>query len=189
MPLTDVAGLREALYRYVAPRVAQPADADDVVQDILERLHRHLAQVREPDRVDAWLARTARNALTDQYRRRKTRPRPTLALPDSIAEDEDDAAIDELTCCLEPLIDRLPAEQAQALRRTHLADGSQAAAARAADLSASGMRSRVQRARRALRQQLEACCALHRDAGGRITEIGRPAACGCGGQREGAPSS
>ncbi len=61
------------------------ADAQDLVQEVLLRVHRGLATYR-PGSLEGWLSRITTNAFLDEVRRRKRRP--TQALP-----EEPDAAL------------------------------------------------------------------------------------------------
>jgi len=51
-----------------------PADAADVAQVTWMQLYRHLASIREPERLPAWLARTARNESLHVASRRTETP-------------------------------------------------------------------------------------------------------------------
>ena len=54
---------------FVRRRVSNPHLADDLVADILLRVHRNLGTLDDSDRVAAWLFRIARNVIIDEYRR------------------------------------------------------------------------------------------------------------------------
>lgn len=67
-----------------------PADADDVAQEVFVRAWRGVRDLADPGRFRAWLAEIARNRCCDEIRRR-ARPvsredRPTVVLPDAGAE-------------------------------------------------------------------------------------------------------
>jgi RNA polymerase sigma-70 factor (ECF subfamily) len=66
------------------------------------------------------------------------------------------------------MVDRLPAEQAEAIRMVDLAGMSQVQAAEKVHVSHSGMKSRVQRGRARLRELLTACCNVEQDVRGRV---------------------
>lgn len=53
---------------FVARRVPM-GEVDDVVRDVLVRMHRSRADVREDDRFAAWMFRIARNAIVDVGRK------------------------------------------------------------------------------------------------------------------------
>ena len=57
------------LRAFVRPRIADPERAEDLVAEILLRIHRNLASLDDRERLPHWVARIARNAVIDEYRR------------------------------------------------------------------------------------------------------------------------
>jgi RNA polymerase sigma-70 factor, ECF subfamily len=179
-----------SLRTFVRRRVADPDTADDLVGDILVRVHRHIDQLQDPERSVAWLFRIARNAITDHYRRAARRPEELDADPQpSEAAESADRWIDgpedvlaELASCIRPLVATLPADYRRALELTDLEGRTQAEAARLEHLSVSGMKSRVQRGRQQFARILDECCVLTLDAGGGLVDFQRrhDDACGAG---------
>ena len=62
-----------------------PADAADVSQTTWLRLAEHLGRIREPDRVGAWLAATARNECLRLVRRSQRELLPGDDLPEPVS--------------------------------------------------------------------------------------------------------
>jgi RNA polymerase sigma-70 factor, ECF subfamily len=160
------------LRAFVRPRIADPERAEDLVAEILLRIHRNLASLDDRERLPNWVSRIARNAVIDEYRRvgrAREQPAGTSedAWPELSAEADDaDLVQEELSRCLRPLLCGLPPEQRRAVELIDLEGIPQANAARQEGVSVSGMKSRVQRGRRRLAQLLDACCALTFDARG-----------------------
>ncbi len=165
---------RAELLAFVSRRVESADAAEDIVQDVLERVQRtDLAAITN---VPAWLYRAARNAIVDHYRNR----RPTTPLDEShertdgIAGRRDTAepvaAIQELARCLRPLIDQLSRDYRSAVTLVDLDGYTHNAAARIAGISTSGMKSRVQRGRKRLAALLQDCCAIETTPTGAITD-------------------
>lgn len=174
---------------FVGRRIADPDAADDVAQDVLLRLHRHLEQLRDHDRLDALAYAIARNAITDHYRaaaRRRDRAGGEPPPLDAARTDDDPSAEFRagLAACLAPLVDRLDERQREALLLTDLGELTQAEAAARLGLSVPGMKSRVQRARAALARQLSSCCAVRLDAARQIGEVEKVGPCACSGSPE-----
>jgi RNA polymerase sigma-70 factor (ECF subfamily) len=180
---------------FVGRRVRQPADVDDVVQRVFLQVHRGLGSLRDEERVHAWIYRTARNAIADYYRgpvqRREVPSGDLVDLTPSadanvVAADPDEGtALHELAGCLQPLMDELPASDLEALSLTEIKGMTQAEAAGRLGLSVSGMKSRVQRARRRLRGLVEDCCRVELDRRGGIIDYQPRASCACGSCGEG----
>jgi RNA polymerase sigma-70 factor (ECF subfamily) len=168
---TDSQGVWEdfhgRLRSFVSRRVKQPADAEDVVQEIFLRIHRNLSTVKDEARLPAWIFTIARNAIVD-YFRKNSRPAETIAEDfDLPAPTErpgiDHSALQELAHCLEPMIEALPESYRHAIRLTDLRGLAQSEAAKKTGLSTSGMKTRVQRARCKLKTMLFQCCEIQFD--------------------------
>jgi RNA polymerase sigma-70 factor (ECF subfamily) len=143
------------LRRFVGRRVADPHDADDIVQDVFVRAQESLHRLESADRAPAWLARIAANRVIDHYRAR----RPTEELPEDLAaEAPEDDAVAALAPCLPEMIERLPDRYREALRLSEIEGIAQREVAQRLALSVSGAKSRVQRGRALLRQIVERCC-------------------------------
>jgi RNA polymerase sigma-70 factor (ECF subfamily) len=153
------------LLGFIARRVPDGDIAEDILQDVMLRIHRHAGELEHAPALSAWVHQIARNAIADHYRRapvRRERPagfdldRDEQALPEPISAE----LHSELAECLGPLLGQLPAKQREALTLTELEGLTQASAAARLGLSTSGMKSRVQRARAQLKQMLVACCEM-----------------------------
>ena len=180
------------LRAFIARRVQNQADVDDLVQRVLLQIVKGLDTLRDAGRLHAWVYRTARNVIVDYYRSAGRRREDAAgdatdleAADAAVARtlpDDDGAALQELAACLAPMLARLSPAAREAIRLIDLDGVTQVEAARRAGLSLSGMKSRVQRAWRELRAVLEACCRIDLDRRGGIAAYAarHPDRCGCG---------
>jgi RNA polymerase sigma-70 factor (ECF subfamily) len=174
------AEMRQQLQPFVARRVGA-ADVDDVLQEILVRVQRGVAGVRDEHRVGAWMYQVARHVIVDHHRRRSRQPTAHAApiddddiasnLVDVGAVGDDSDAPPELLSCVAPFIAQLPSPYREALTLTELQGVSQKEAAAMVGVSVSGMKSRVQRGRAQLRAAFEACCEIACDARGHVVDV------------------
>ncbi|MBY5994156.1 RNA polymerase sigma factor SigZ [Ferrimonas balearica] len=158
---------RAQLRQYISKRVDDSATVDDLLQEVYLKAHTQLHQLRAQGSLTAWLYRIAHNTIMDHHRQQ----RRWQALPeaDELAAPEPDQAglaHQELAQCLVPLIDELPERYRVPLKLAELEGMGQQAIADRLDLSLSGAKSRVQRARQQLRQKLTACCDIEVGRGG-----------------------
>ena len=170
----------DRLQAFVAARVDDRELAADITQDVIVRSIASGALERV-DNPAAWLYRSARNAVIDHYRTRRTHAslESLDAWPEPDVDDLPDDATRELSRCLQPMLDQLSPAARDALVRVDVDGQTQLRAARQLGLSLSGMKSRVQRARRDLKDLLEQCCAVDVDRRGGIADY-HPTASGCG---------
>ena len=176
----------ERLRSFIAARVHDDDVAADIAQDVLVRSIAAGA-LQRVDNPTAWLFRSARNAVIDHYRTRHIHDPLGQAVelwPESAPiENQPNEAIRDLARCLQPLVAQLPQIYRDALDRVDLAGQTHHAAAAEIGLSTSGMKSRVQRARRQLKELLTDCCAVKIDRLGAVASY-RPniGTCGCPGR-------
>jgi RNA polymerase sigma-70 factor (ECF subfamily) len=165
------------LRQFIGRRVSRPQDADDILQLVALRMLQSADDHRDRRTLLGWLFAVTRNAITDYYRaavhRREvmTDDMPERPIADFSADEHSQRALTSLAACVRPLLRLLPADQAAAVELVDLTGVSQVEAARAAGLSVSGMKSRVQRGRRTLRDALTACCHLQLDVRGEVQEF------------------
>ena len=81
------------LRNFIRRRVADPRDAEDVLQDVFSRLVEANRLLMPIDHVTAWLFRVARNRITDLFRKKQPASFGDAALAD---EDDDLPALEEL---------------------------------------------------------------------------------------------
>jgi RNA polymerase sigma-70 factor (ECF subfamily) len=170
----------DRLQNFVAARVDDGEVAADITHDVIVRSIASGALERV-DNPAAWLYRSARNAVIDHYRTRRSHTSldGLDAWPAPDVDDTSNDATRELSRCLQPMLDQLSSAARDALVRVDVDGQTQLRAARQLGLSRSGMKSRVQRARRDLKNLLEQCCTVDIDRRGGIADY-HPTASGCG---------
>jgi RNA polymerase sigma-70 factor (ECF subfamily) len=167
--------------RFVASRVRDVHEADDITQDVMLKVHSHLAELPPAGNLPAWMIAIARNALIDHYRAKSVREHADidqikLADDDRAAghdvDDDDDnqRALRELAPCIGRMIELLPEPYCQALKLTDIDGLTQQQLAERVGISLSGAKSRVQRARQQMRAMIERCCRIDLDARGNIMD-------------------
>ena len=160
------------LKSFIARRVSNPADAEDLAQDVLCKIYANVHQLSGPAKVHAWLFQIARNAIVDYYRNGDRKLEFHDELPETPAIDEqfDQDAEEEVLSWLAPMTNELPEKYRQALQLADFQGLTQKDLAEKLDISLSGAKSRVQRGREKLREVLIKCCHLEFDHAGRVAE-------------------
>lgn len=164
--------LERKLRPFIARRLANAADVEDVVQDVFLRMQRGLGGLRDEERFGPWVYRVARSAIVDHQRLSAKHP---VVDPDAVPEraqgegDDDAGAVEcEVASYIAPFIAVLPSPYREALTLTELEGLTQKQASEMLGISLSGAKSRVQRGRVLLRQALEDCCHIALDTRGRV---------------------
>jgi RNA polymerase sigma-70 factor, ECF subfamily len=161
----DFAGQLRA---FIRRRVTDDAEADDILQDVFLKVARRADALPVPEKLAGWIFLIARNAIIDRHRTRK-KTEPVSELP--AAETEATRAeTDGLCGAFRRMIHQLPDPYREAIELVELEGVPQTDLAKRLGVSVSGAKSRVQRARRMLKQSLLDCCRFEFDRRGGVAE-------------------
>ncbi len=150
--------------------MANEQDAEDILQDVFLKIYSNIDQVKDNDRIYAWVYRITRNSIADFFRKK----RDTIEFSDLSGErktdNDEEEIINGLVLCLKNMIDSLPDKYKQAIMLTELGGLTQKELAQKLGMSISGAKSRVQRGRNLLKEKFFQCCKFQFDAYGNIIE-------------------
>jgi RNA polymerase sigma-70 factor, ECF subfamily len=148
--------------------VGNPEDTEDIVQDSLLKAYRHLPQFRESCGFSTWITKIAVNTALMFLRKRKSRPEVSFDqgsqadstwriwdAPDPSPGIERTYARRETLEFMSRAIDRLPALYRSVLDEYHVQEKSVTEAADKLGITVASAKTRLFRARRALRSMLE----------------------------------
>lgn len=179
----------DGLRRFIAGRVPQ-ADAKDVLQDTLVRLHEASSSLRDADRAEAWVFSIARRSIADYYRQEERRPVDETMPPGDHAREDPDSDMrnlsgydgdhdvhEEVLSWLRPMAEELPEKYGRPLVMADFENHTHQDVADELGLSRSGATSRIRRARAKLRERLQQCCALEFGPEGRAVAFHRRTTC------------
>lgn len=179
--------MRGELRGFIQRRIRDSAAVDDLLHDIFLKIHAGRDRVKDPARLEAWIYRISRNAIHDWYRHRRPDEPMSPGLEARLAAPDAEA---EMTRRLAPTIracvGRLREPYRRALIESDLNGVPQKALAAELGVSYSGLKSRVQRARRMIHEMLLACCHFELDARGGILHYAPRTACSCAGSERSA---
>lgn len=131
--------------------------SEDAAQETFVKAYTYLGTLREPDKFAGWLARIARNVCST-FRRSAKRERAFKERWAVLESAETEQRADERESLSEPLWESfadLPAVHREALTAFYIEDRNVTDAAAALGITESALKTRLHRARTALRDQLE----------------------------------
>lgn len=196
------------LKSFISSKIHDDALTDDILQEVFLRIHSNIHTLKDETRLKSWIYQITRNLITDHYRKavqNKSVPFDGAAVRDAgtfypvdfqihdasthqdewpgffLSPEAEAGSGDVMTEAVQDMIKmmkELPPEYCQALCLTELEGLSQKEYAARAGISLSGAKSRVQRARRLLRDMLMRCCHYQFDRYGTVIGI-FPAGCCC----------
>ena len=157
------------LYGFIRRRVSDETVAEDLLQEVFLKIHQHGEELRDAKKLESWIYRITRNAIIDFYR--SVRPTSSLDAPGVVELPEelpDDDIVSELLPCVRAMVNGLSEQDRQAIVLIEYQGLTQKEYGERVGLSFSGAKSRVQRAREKLKQQLLACCHFELDRRGHV---------------------
>lgn len=160
------------LLQFIRRRVPDEATAEDLLQEVFLKIHQQGASLRDARRLESWMYQITRNLLIDYYRSHQHRvttldDSEVLDLPEDLPNDD---IVSELLPCVRTMVLALPDQDRQALILTEYQGLTQKELGERLGLSFSGAKSRVQRAREKLKQELLTCCHFELDRRGHILD-------------------
>lgn len=160
---------RVSLKVFLHSNVSNPADVDDLLQDILIKTYQNLSHVKDIKKIKPWLFQVASHAIIDFYRKQAKSNNVTI---DDLWYHEDDVSVDaQLSQCIIPFIQALPADDAQMLTAIDIEGLSQKQFAEKMGMKYSTLKSRVQKSRGKLKTLFQECCELSLDSTGSIIDF------------------
>lgn len=171
------------LLRFIMKNISDVHAAEDILQNVFIKIHSKIDTLKDDAKIKSWIFSIARNAITDYIRSTgcacefSTYSPEEFETPDRVQNFENTPA-HEMADGLREIILSLPEKYSQALILTELEGMSQKELAEKLSISVSGAKSRVQRAKLLLKENLMKCCHFDFDKHGTITDI-YPACCCC----------
>jgi RNA polymerase sigma-70 factor (ECF subfamily) len=132
--------------------------------------------LKKENRVHSWIFQITRNTIIDYFRSKKN----NHILTNDFPELEEDNPNESFNIILEDMIrnlDKLPPEYCDALCKTEFRGVSQKQYANEIGISYSGLKSRVQRARKILKDNLLQCCHFYFDKYNTIIDYEKRCCC------------
>ena len=162
--------LHDALLRYVGRHIDSDETAEDVTHDSFLKL---LTALRDGDTVrnpGSYVFRTARHRIIDYYRTRRAKEPYTEISDDLDERRRDEVGRIEIASWMRGMITTLPEPYRTTLSLTDIDRLPYDTVAQRLELTLSGVKSRVRRARAMIRERLLACCRFVFDARGRVVD-------------------
>jgi RNA polymerase sigma-70 factor (ECF subfamily) len=154
------------LKAFIAKRVSDSALAEDLLHDVFLKIHNQAGSLKNEEKLATWIFRIAQNSIFDSYRRRKQTvpPQEVVILEERASED----IPEKLAPTLKALTAQLPSKYREALQLSDLEGIKQTDLAAKLGISVSAVKSRVQRARKMLKELLLECCHFEFDRYGTV---------------------
>lgn len=170
--LADWSRHERELRRWLLARAPEAAEVDDILQDVFVKILRQGERLAAVEQPRAWLFEVTRNTLTDRLRaRHEFQPLPEDG-GNWPAPETDVQPLDSLAqVCLPRVLAELEPRDREVIELCDLQGMAQAEYARRMNLSLAAAKSRVQRARRRMRERMTAACQVSFNEAGCVNDF------------------
>lgn len=160
--------LRTELKAFIYMRVNDRSAAEDILHDVFLKAHTNIHTLKDSSKLNGWIYSIARNTITDHYRTRKTNE--NIDDYDIECDAEETTVLKKLEPSVRSLVRLLPPAYREAIVLVDFKGMQQKALAEKLGLSVSAIKSRVQRARKMLKDLFLECCHFELDKSGKVTD-------------------
>lgn len=158
--------LQQRLLQFIRSRVANESDAEDILQDSFQAMQKNAHQLQDEGRLLSWVFQIVRNKIIDYYRRPKRR-HEEIEYADIETMQEEELG-QRLGPCLQHMLQFLSNTDQAALTAIDVQGQPIKTFAQQAGISESACKSRVQRARKKMRDLFQQCCHISSDSHGHL---------------------
>ena len=158
------AQVQDELKGFVFKRVRDKTLTEDIVHDVFLKIQNKIQHVRETEKLFGWIYQITRNTIIDHYRKNKKQ----ISLKDIDWESSPANFNDCVSNAISELIPTLPDKYRIPLEMSELQNMSQLEVAEKLDLSYPAAKSRVQRARQLLKDNLDEILIIKTDGYGNV---------------------
>lgn len=162
--------LNEELYHFILGKIKDEQLAKDIHQEVFLKIQSKIHQLQHTSKLTAWVYQITRNTIIDHFRKQS---KITVAISDFDMPEEqgDDFDYSKLTNCINQKIGELSMQHKEAIVLTTFQNYSQKELSKHLNISYSGTKSRVQKAREILKDQLLDCPNVETDSTGKLLDF------------------
>jgi RNA polymerase sigma-70 factor (ECF subfamily) len=156
---------KDALYNYIFKLVKDPDTANELSHEVLMKVYGTCCSGRPVRNIRSWLFQIAYNTCMDHFKKSGR----TAELIGDVVEDEENPVYREAAEFVKPLLNLLPKKYAEPLELSDIEGLKQQDVGDRLGLSHTAVKTRVQRARKLLKEQITECLHMEIDKDGRLT--------------------
>ena len=162
--------LNEELYMFILGKIKDEQIAKDIHQDVFLKIQTKIHQLKHSSKLTSWVYQITRNTIFDYFRTVNSKhvSIDNLDIPETESESFE---YSNLTNCINQKIETLSAQHKEAIILTSFKNYSQKDLAEHLKISYSGTKSRVQKARKILKENILKCPNVESDNSGKLLDF------------------
>lgn len=162
---------RNELLNFIKAKVNDEYEAEDILQEVFIKIYRNIEQLDDQTKLKSWLYKITNNTIIDYYRKRKDSALGIEEVEGEQGNEEENANMNvEMVTCLKLFLYELPDKYKEPLEMYEFKGMKHREISEKLNITLSGSKTRIQRARERLKEVLTECCEVEFDTYGNIVE-------------------
>ncbi len=159
------------LFFFINSKVHNKEDTKDILQEVFIKIHKNINKLDSHERLTSWIFTITRNTIIDFYRK-NSKSQDEVEFDDEFMFKEIQTdTINELSKCIEPIINSLSPKYSQVLYLSEIKEFTQKEIARELNLSLSSVKNIIFRGKKQIKEKLFQCCSYEYDSFGSIVDF------------------
>lgn len=156
---------------YIRSLTNDDEQINEVTQESLIKIHKSIDNLKDEEKLSSWIKRIVYTSLMDFHRKKQQTIHPEhIEKVTDVIETEEENENEKLSDCIKLLLKNLPEDQRELLEKVELEGMSQVQYANEHNLPISTVKSRVQRAKKKLKEQIMSDCFIKTDSYGNVVD-------------------
>lgn len=162
--------LNEELYKFILGKIKDEQISKDIHQEVFIKVQTKINQLEHTSKLTSWVYQITRNTIIDYFRKAKTK---SISIDNFDIPENDTTNFEyaNLTGCINQKIEQLSEQHKEAIILTSFKNYSQKELAKHLKISYSGTKSRVQKAREILKDNILDCPNVESDSSGNLLDF------------------
>ena len=163
--------LSEKLYKFIHRKIKDKEIAKDILQDVLLKILEKKDTMKNSDNYEGWIFQITRNLLIDYYRKNNRNIDLSLLLHSNESNSNLSDIYERFTASLNEFIKDLPPKYKEPLILSDIQGLNQKVISEKLNLTLSATKSRIQRARKLLKDNFWECSSFEFDSYGKVIDF------------------
>lgn len=152
----------EELYFFILKKVKNETATNDIFQNTFLKIHKSLYQLKEEEKIKAWVFQIARNEIANYLKQE------SVYVGTTKENKEIDSENYQNICCFDRFINDLPTIYKEPIELVYLKGKKQIEVSAILDISLANVKARIRRAKNILKKNFNECCKFEFDKNGSL---------------------
>ena len=159
------------LFSFINSKIHNKEDAKDILSEVFIKIHSNIDKLDSDEKLTSWIFAITRNAIIDFYRKNNKNQNNIEFDEEFIFKEKDQpSAINELSNCIEPIINSLAPKYAKALYLSEIKELKQKEIAQMLGINTINIKNIIFRGKKQIKDKLLQCCHYEYDKFGNIID-------------------